>query len=156
LQNITKKETGIEQFMDVLNMYEMLKNKVIKRKEPFLAFIEFLEKRTSWLTRPASTRYHLNHKGGLLKHSVGVSTTLIDLKGILAPMLSEESCVIVGLFHDVGKVGVADKPLYVPNENEWEREKRGINSRARDASHNFQDYMPMGSESIKTSLVKLS
>jgi len=30
------------------------------------------------------------------------------------PEISEESCVIVGLFHDVGKVGMPGKPYYLP------------------------------------------
>ncbi|MCG6535639.1 MAG: hypothetical protein L7F78_13315, partial [Syntrophales bacterium LBB04] len=29
----------------------------------------------------------------------------------------EESCVIVGLLHDVGKLGMPGKPLYLPNDN---------------------------------------
>jgi hypothetical protein len=33
---------------------------------------------------------------------------------ILAPGISEKSCVIVGLFHDIGKVGMPGKPYYLP------------------------------------------
>jgi hypothetical protein len=112
--------------MDLINRYELLKNKVVNRRKPFDAFIHFLEKRTSWLNSPASTRFHLCEEGGLLKHSVGVAETLLRLREDLAPVFSEESCVIVGLFHDVGKVGMADKPLYLPTDNEWLREKKGI------------------------------
>jgi hypothetical protein len=61
-----------------------------------------------------------------LKHSVGVAETLLKFRAALAPEISEESCVIVGLFHDVGKVGMPGKPLYLPNENEWEKKNRGI------------------------------
>jgi hypothetical protein len=112
--------------MEVLNSYKLLKRKVIKRKEPFLDFIEFIENQTSWLKSPASTRYHLNHDGGLLEHSVGVTETLLKLREVIAPVLSEESCVIVGLFHDIGKVGMAGKPYYLYNDNEWERKNRDI------------------------------
>jgi len=103
-----------------------MKNKVVNRRKPFDAFIQFLEKRTSWLNSPASTRFHLSKEGGLLQHSVGVAETLLGIRESLAPIFSEESCVIVGLFHDVGKVGMADKPLYLPTDNEWLREKKGI------------------------------
>jgi hypothetical protein len=44
--------------------------------------------------------------------------TLLRFRKYLAPGISEESCVIVGLFHDVGKVGMPGKPLYLPNDNE--------------------------------------
>lgn len=68
----------------------------------------------------------VGEESGLLRHSVGVTETLLRLRACLAPQLSEESCVIVGLLHDVGKVGMPGKPLYLPNENEWEKKNRGI------------------------------
>jgi len=110
----------------LMKRYEALKAKVVKRRQPFDEFIRFLEKETSWLTSPASTRFHLCEESGLLKHSVGVAETLLRLRATLAPEISEESCVIVGLLHDTGKVGTPGKPLYLPNENEWEKKNRGI------------------------------
>ena len=107
--------------------YEALKAMVVRRKGPFDELIRFLEKETSWLTSPASTRFHLCVESGLLQHSVGVTETLLKLRECLAPQISEESCVIVALLHDVGKVGMPGKPLYLPNDNQWEREKRGVN-----------------------------
>ena len=112
--------------MELLDRYEALKHKDIDRKEPFDRFIAFLESETTWLTSPASTRYHLAEEQGLLKHSVGVTETLLRLREFLAPETSEESCVIVGLFHDVGKLGMPGKPLYLPNDNEWLANNRGI------------------------------
>jgi hypothetical protein len=61
-----------------------------------------------------------------LKHSVGVAGTLLKLRECLAPAISEESCVIVGFFHDVGKLRMPGKPFYIPNDNEWMVQKRGI------------------------------
>ena len=100
-----------EIIMDTKDRYESLKQKVSDRKQPFDKFIRFLEAETTWLTSPASTRFHLCEEGGLLKHSVGVAETLLKFREFLAPGVSEESCVIVGLFHDVGKVGIPGKPL---------------------------------------------
>ena len=112
--------------MTTKERYVELKNKVIKRKKQFDFFIKFLETETSWLTSPASTRYHLNKECGLLEHSVGVAETMLKLRETLAPEISEESCVIVGLLHDVGKIGMPGKPRYIKNDNEWEIKKRGI------------------------------
>lgn len=103
-----------------------LNKKVADRKESFDSFVKMLEKDTNWLTSPASTRYHLNEEGGLLKHSVSVAENLLKFRAFLAPEISEESCVIVGLFHDVGKIGMPGKPLYVKNDNEWEVRNRNI------------------------------
>lgn len=112
--------------MNTNERYEALKKKVVKRKKEFDAFISMLEKDTIWLTSPASTRFHLNKEGGLLEHSVGVCETLLKLRETLAPQLSEESCVIVGLLHDAGKIGMPGKPRYLKNDNQWEIEKRGM------------------------------
>ncbi len=112
--------------MAIKESYTALKSKVIKRKKEFDAFIKMLETRTSWLTSPASTRFHLNKEGGLLEHSIGVTETLLKLRESFAPGLSEESCVIVGLLHDAGKIGMPGKPRYIKNENEWEIQKRNM------------------------------
>ena len=106
--------------------YSALKAKVLKRKAAFYEFVEMLETKTNWLTSPASTRFHLNFEKGLLTHSVGVAESLLKFRDFLAPEIPDESCVIVGLFHDVGKVGMPGKPLYIKNDNEWEVKKRGI------------------------------
>jgi hypothetical protein len=111
---------------EVSGRYEALKQKVAVRQVEFRKFIGFLEGETSWLTSPASTRYHLNVEGGLLMHSVGVAETALRLRYLLAPDLSEESVVITALFHDVGKVGGSRKPYYLPNNNLWEVRNRGI------------------------------
>jgi hypothetical protein len=113
-------QKGLEQ------RYSVLKAKVVKRKEAFDSFIQMLETYTSWLTSPASTRFHLHEGKGLLEHSVGVAENLLKFRDFLAPEIPDESCVIVGLFHDVGKIGMPGKPLYIKNDNEWEVKKRGI------------------------------
>ncbi len=112
--------------MTIHERYESLKKKVVKRKAEFEAFVTMLEKDSIWLTSPASTRFHLNKEGGLLEHSVGVTETLLKLKETLALQLSEESCVIVGLFHDVGKIGMPGKPRYIKNNSEWEIKNRNM------------------------------
>ncbi len=112
--------------MTVQERYEVLKSKVTKRKKDFDTFINMLEKGSSWLISPASTKYHLNKAGGLLEHSVGVTETLLKFRETLAPAISEESCVIVGLLHDVGKIGMPGKPRYLKNDNQWEIEKRNM------------------------------
>jgi hypothetical protein len=112
--------------MELLDRYINLKRKVIERKELFDRFLTFLEGETTWLTSPASTRYHLAEEQGLLRHSVGVAETLLHFRETFAPRITEESCVIVGLFHDVGKLGMPGKPLYLPNDNEWMVKNRGI------------------------------
>lgn len=107
--------------------YNALFEKLLDRKEQVVKFKSFLENETCWLTSPASTRFHLNIEKGLLIHSVGVAYNALGIKNLLAPDISDESIVITGLFHDLGKIGLPGKPYYLPNDNKWEIEKRGIN-----------------------------
>ena len=94
--------------MTVAERYENLKLKVVSRREEFLKFMEFVETETEYLTAPASTKFHLCREGGLLEHSVNVAETLLKIKNTLAAEILDESCVIVGLLHDLGK---ADRQL---------------------------------------------
>jgi len=97
--------------------YDELKSKVVTRKDEFNDLIDFLENETAWLSAPASTRFHLCRESGLLEHSINVAETLIRLKNTLYPIIDDESCVIVALFHDLGKVGMPEAPLYLKNQD---------------------------------------
>lgn len=64
--------------------------------------MDYLEK-TDFYTAPASTRFHDSEEGGLVHHSIKVFKTLIDDKD--TSKMLKESIAIVGLFHDLCKVG---------------------------------------------------
>ena len=100
----------------VLERYKNLKTLVIDRKEQFDRLINFMENETTWLTAPASTKYHLCKEGGLLEHSVNVAETMVRIKAAIAPHIIDESCVIVALLHDLGKTGMPGNPQYLVNE----------------------------------------
>ncbi len=93
--------------------YDCLLSKINDRAEQVSQFEEFLRKDTNWLTAPASTRFHLPEQGGLVQHSINVANTLLTMSKVLSPEIAQESCVIVALYHDVGKVGYAGIPYYV-------------------------------------------
>lgn len=102
--------------MTILERYELLKEKVVERKSEFESLMDFIETETSYLTAPASSKFHLCREGGLLEHSVNVAETMLKIKAVLAPGISDESCVIVALLHDLGKAGMPGNPQYIPNE----------------------------------------
>ena len=83
------------------------------RRKQVLDFLVFLENETSWLEAPASSRHHLNVPGGLIIHSLLTTRTMLDIRDALAPEYDDETCVIVGLFQDVGKIGLPGNPLYL-------------------------------------------
>lgn len=102
---------------NVEEKYTDLQSRIIIRKDELDSFIFFLENETTWLNSPASTKYHLNIEKGLLIHSVGVVYTLLKIKNALMPQLDDESCIICALFHDVGKLGFPQKPLFLKGSN---------------------------------------
>ena len=101
---------------EVMQRYENLKSLVTVQKEGFQKLMSFLESKTEWLKSPASTKFHLCKEGGLLEHSCNVAENLLRIKATLAPHVSDESCVIVGLLHDLGKCGMPGNPQYIKNE----------------------------------------
>ena len=102
--------------MELMHRYRDLKARVVERKAEFQELMKYVENETVYLTAPASTRFHLCHEQGLLEHSVNVAETLLKLKSTLAPEISDESCVIVALLHDLGKAGMPGNPQYIKNE----------------------------------------
>jgi hypothetical protein len=52
-----------------------------------------------------------------LEHSINVAETLLHMKSFLAPILSDESCVIVALMHDLGKAGFPGVPQYLERDH---------------------------------------
>lgn len=102
--------------MTVTERYEALKSRVVKRKAEFDSLINFMEKETDYLFSPASTRFHLCRKQGLLEHSVNVAETMLKFREAVAPDIDEESCIITALIHDLGKAGMPGKPQYLENE----------------------------------------
>lgn len=118
----------------IKDKYELLKSLVLDRKEQFDKLIRFMENDTTWLTSPASTKYHLCKEGGLIEHSVNVAETMLKIRKALAPEISEESCIIVSLLHDLGKVGMPGNPQYMIKESTEKQQKYGYKP---DAPYRF-------------------
>ena len=102
---------------NVDELYGQLKAAIVKRKTEFDHFIDFLENRTSWLTSPAEVKGPLACEKGLLIRSVAVAKQLLRIKDTIMPQLDEESAIIIALFHEVGKVGIEGKPLFIQEES---------------------------------------
>ena len=70
-----------------------------------------------FFTAPASSRFHLNHEGGLLEHSMNVCNVALDVLEVmiarqpsLADKLPIDSVIIASLLHDTCKADI-----YRPN-----------------------------------------
>ena len=93
-----------ETLLDMIDLKKLVV-KIKKRKEEVEKFLDYLKNNTDFFTAPASSKYHSAYEGGLLHHSILVTKKMLDLNEALNAGLDEESIVIAGLFHDVGKIG---------------------------------------------------
>ena len=131
------------------------------RKEQVKGLLVYLEK-AGFYSAPASAAYHNNHCGGLAGHAINVTRVLLTIKHRLLavqpwpdaqfewmgdaakvqlPQISDESCIIVGLFHDVHKVTDGfGRACYVPNVG-----KGGKVSEAKPYEHNKESMAFSGS-----------
>lgn len=105
----------------IKNEYENILSKFKDQtKLPYLNnLIKFAEEYTYFLTAPASTKYHLSCKHGLLLHSLSVTSLMFDMKESRSYFsdISDESIVVTGLFHDLGKAGEdLQNPYYIECE----------------------------------------
>ena len=99
------------------------------KRPGIMRFVEFLEK-TDFFTAPASTRYHLAQRGGLLEHSLNVYDALLQESEFLGKEffdvsgVDEDSFAIVALFHDICKINkYQESTRNVKNEQtkQWEK-----------------------------------
>jgi 23S rRNA maturation-related 3'-5' exoribonuclease YhaM len=72
--------------------------------------VKFLIQRTSWMTAPASTKYHLCVDGGLVIHSVNVTECAIKLRDCLMPEIPIDSVILCAMLHDGGKIYSQSNP----------------------------------------------
>ena len=95
------------------NLKQQFQEKLLSTKRDGMEnVIKHLE-RLGFFTAPASTKFHLSVKGGLMEHSWNVCNTalmlreqMIQMKPELADKLPEESVVIASLLHDVCKSNI--------------------------------------------------
>ena len=95
------------------NLKQQFQEKILSTKRDGMEnVIKHLE-RLGFFTAPASTKFHLSVKGGLMEHSWNVCNTalmlreqMIQMKPELADKLPEESVVIASLLHDVCKSNI--------------------------------------------------
>lgn len=64
---------------------------------------------------PCSGQYHLTKEGGLAEHSLNVYQTMLMVRDALGTEISDESVIICGILHDLGKMGDHSKPNYIEN-----------------------------------------
>ena len=112
------------------NLKEQFQNRLLETKrEGMENVIKHLD-RLGFFVAPASTKYHLNVKGGLMQHSWNVCNTALMLRELMIKMKPEleeklpvDSGVIASLLHDACKANIYKETL-LNRKNEqgfWEK-----------------------------------
>lgn len=89
--------------------FQALMEQAAGQRHGFRAFMDWLED-TDFYEAPASTKYHGNVPGGLLKHSLNVYDRMMTRAvEYVAKGGRPESAVIAPLLHDICKIGTYKK-----------------------------------------------
>lgn len=97
---------------------QLFKNEI--KRDGADKLLHYLEN-SDFFTAPASTRYHLSIEGGLCQHSLNVYSTLCQLSENHMPAVSRESLAVVGMLHDVCKIGCyRETTRNVKKNGRWE------------------------------------
>ena len=124
LKKYLESEVYLENIKFVEDSFNLFRRKGVKN---LLAFL----KETDYYESPASTRFHNNDFGGLVKHSIDVTKRFNHLCERDYPQFPFESRIICGLLHDACKIGT-----YFPAFN-----KNGSRSKI---PYKSQDVLPIG------------
>jgi hypothetical protein len=100
--------------MDVFTLYKQYTEKA----ELPTALMDYLQD-NNFTKQAASTKYHGSYEGGLLEHSVNVTTALLDLTERMELHWEKpRSPYLVGLMHDLCKI---DSYIKTPDGFVWNR-----------------------------------
>lgn len=93
------------------------------KREGMPELVAFLDK-TDYYTAPASTKYHLSNKHGLMEHHYNLYNAMLEIRKLFNLTISDATLIIISLLHDVCKVGLYKK---VGDIYEYDKEviKRG-------------------------------
>lgn len=107
--------------------FKKLAGKITRDSSNITAFLEFLEEDKTFLTSPASTRHEYTgcYHGGLLELSLKTIEKIILLKKHVYDKknISNDSLLLVGLFSNIGKIGITHQEYYLPQISKWHREQ---------------------------------
>lgn len=106
---------------EIREQYESILQRFVDSSKvtSFNNFIKYIESKTSYLTAPASTKFHLSCPHGLLIHSISVTSIMLNDKESkwYYKDIPDESIIIAGMFHDLGKAGLSlEDPYYIECE----------------------------------------
>jgi hypothetical protein len=124
-----------EQLQENWNIFLTYINKYISspRKEKLLEFYEMYSERIVLLPASHKSEYHNAFPGGYIEHVNRVVNCAIEQHNLWDKMGADtstytmEELIFSALNHDLGKIGDEHNESYIPQTDQWRREKLGEN-----------------------------
>ena len=118
-----------------INEFKSILNENCSHRLNIREVLNWLENQTDFFEAPASTKFHLCEKGGLLKHSLNVYYNLLTLCEIYYEDCPKDTIAIVALFHDLCKTN------YYKSEV---KNVKGPYGWSTQMAYNVDDELPLG------------
>ena len=116
---------------------DMINTKITQDTSKIMRFV----KDSDYFQAPASTKYHSCFRGGLAHHCLLVAKLILNKRKLYKlSRITEEDCVIIGLFHDLCKVG------FYTEEQKWYKDE-SIKHGSKWVSYlgwGIEDDLPLG------------
>lgn len=119
------------------------------QKEAISSMLEDENFSNRYFSAPASAKkdHHSAFDGGLVVHSINVAKRMVSIESNLKMGCKSSSMILVGLFHDIGKIGSFDgEPYYVKETSDWHINNLG---RLYKYNENLEDGLTHAQRSIR-------
>ena len=109
--------------MDIVNKVEKLISGIDEERRSHVE--QLINENPGYFTAPTATRSEFGgaYAGALANQAVQTCKYLLTLNKSLEANLPTSSLILVGLFHQVGKMGINGVELYTPQESQWHRDR---------------------------------
>jgi putative nucleotidyltransferase with HDIG domain len=108
------------------NIFVKLTQKCGDRSEALLGLVNQLGERLAICPAHDRRERSTAKPGGLIEHSLNVVKTMKAIETSIGFGVDPASMILVGLYHDIGKVGDLTKDYYLEQTSDWHRDKAGI------------------------------
>lgn len=100
------------------------------RKEKLIDFYKKYEERLSLMPASHKSQYHNCFPGGYVDHVLRVIDCAIKLSKLwkeqgIVDNFTDEEVIFSALNHDLGKFGTIEHESYIPQQDQWKKEKLG-------------------------------
>lgn len=119
------RELSVEQIQENFDTFTNLCDKLGKRKDAAISFVNHFSERLAVCPASVKTEYEGCYPGGLIEQNLLVLKNALFLNKHFGMGIKKTSILFCCLFRNMGLLGTRDKELLQEQENEWRRNTLG-------------------------------